>query len=129
MNEWFYWIFWILLNEYFFEWIFWILFWIEFWIESFLGQIQWQNEFSIRIAKGYSQLLIIRSRALVTQFRSCDMIDGCRNPIFESVKVLWCLRLMQSLKQNIGLSIQGRKILHSMYPISNSLFEIICDKF
>ena len=38
------------LNEYFFEWIFWILFWIEFWIESFLGQIQWRNEFSKRIA-------------------------------------------------------------------------------
>ena len=42
------------LNEYFFEWIFWILFWIEFWIESFLGQIQWKNEFSKRIEQGYS---------------------------------------------------------------------------
>ena len=41
------------LNEYFFEWIFWILFWIEFWIESFLGQIQWKNEFSKRIEQGY----------------------------------------------------------------------------
>ena len=40
------------LNEYFFEWIFWILFWIEFWIESFLGQIQWKNEFSKRIEQG-----------------------------------------------------------------------------
>ena len=42
------------LNEYFFEWIFWILFWIEFWIESFLGQIQWKNEFSKRIEQGYT---------------------------------------------------------------------------
>ena len=41
------------MNEYFFEWIFWILFWIEFWIESFLGQIQWKNEFSKRIEQGY----------------------------------------------------------------------------
>ena len=41
------------LDEYFFEWIFWILFWIEFWIESFLGQIQWKNEFSKRIEQGY----------------------------------------------------------------------------
>ena len=41
------------LNEYFFEWIFWILFWIEFWIESFLGQIQWKNEFSKCIEQGY----------------------------------------------------------------------------
>ena len=54
MNEQFYWIFWILLNEYFFEWIFRISFWIEFWIESYLGQIQWKNEFSKRIAQGYS---------------------------------------------------------------------------
>ena len=55
--EWIY--FWMnildfVLNEYFFEWIFWILFWIEFWIESFLGQIQWKNEFSKRIEQGYS---------------------------------------------------------------------------
>ena len=53
-SEWiFFWISWTLLNEYFFEWIFWILFWIEFWIESFLGPIQWKNEFSKRIAQGY----------------------------------------------------------------------------
>ena len=49
-NEKFYWIFWTRLNEYFVEWIFWILFWIE----SFLGLIQWKNEFSKRIAQGYS---------------------------------------------------------------------------
>ena len=36
----------------FFEWIFRILFWIEFWIESFLGPIQWKNEFSKRIGQG-----------------------------------------------------------------------------
>ena len=29
------------------------MFWIEFWIESFLGPIQWKNEFSERIAQGY----------------------------------------------------------------------------
>ena len=29
------------------------MFWIEFWIESFLGQIQWKNEFSKRIEQGY----------------------------------------------------------------------------
>ena len=52
-NEQCYWIFWTLLNEYFFEWIFWILFWIEFWIESYLGSIQWKNEFSKRIGQGY----------------------------------------------------------------------------
>ena len=53
-SEWiFFWISWTLLNEYFFEWIFWILFWIEFWIESFLGPIQWKNEFSKRIEQGY----------------------------------------------------------------------------
>ena len=34
----------------FFEWIFRILFWIE----SFLGLIQWKNEFSKRIGQGYS---------------------------------------------------------------------------
>ena len=52
-SEWiFFWISWTLLNEYFFEWIFWILFWIEFWIESFLGPIQWKNEFSKRIGQG-----------------------------------------------------------------------------
>ena len=49
MNEWFYWIFWTLLNEYFFEWIFWILFWIE----SFSRWIQWKNEFSEKIAHPY----------------------------------------------------------------------------
>ena len=38
----------------FFEWIFRILFWIEFWIESYLGPIQWKNEFSKRISQGYS---------------------------------------------------------------------------
>ena len=38
------------------EWIFWILFWIEFWIESFLGPIQWKNEFSKCIAQGYVQV-------------------------------------------------------------------------
>ena len=55
-SEWiFFWISWTLLNEYFFEWIFWILFWIEFWIESFLGPIQWKNEFSKRIEQGYGQ--------------------------------------------------------------------------
>ena len=37
----------------FFEWIFGILFWIEFLIESFLGPIQWKNEFSKRIAHPY----------------------------------------------------------------------------
>ena len=52
-SEWiFFWISWTLLNEYFFEWIFWILFWIEFWIESFLGPIQWKNEFSKHIEQG-----------------------------------------------------------------------------
>ena len=40
------------------EWIFWILFWIEFWIESFLGQIQWKNEFSKRIEQGYIEATI-----------------------------------------------------------------------
>ena len=35
------------------EWIFRILFWIEFRIESFLGPIQWKNEFSKCIAQGY----------------------------------------------------------------------------
>ena len=51
----------IFLNEYFgfcFEWIF---FWMNildfvlncFWIESFLGRIQWKNEFSKRIEQGY----------------------------------------------------------------------------
>ena len=35
------------------EWIFRILFWIEFWIESYLGPIQWKNEFSKRIGQGY----------------------------------------------------------------------------
>jgi len=47
------------LNEYFFEWIFWILFWIEFWIESFLGQIQWKNEFSKCIEHGYPQIELL----------------------------------------------------------------------
>ena len=37
----------------FFEWIFQILFWNEFWIESFLGPIQWKNEFLKRIGQGY----------------------------------------------------------------------------
>ena len=41
----------VLLNIlYSIEWIFWILFWIE----SFLGPIQWKNEFSKRIANGYA---------------------------------------------------------------------------
>ena len=34
-----------------------ILFWIEFWIESFLGPIQWKNEFSKCIGQGYSCLI------------------------------------------------------------------------
>ena len=53
LNEWFYWIFCTLLNEYLFEWIFCILFWIEFCVESFLGWIQWKNEFSKKIAHPY----------------------------------------------------------------------------
>ena len=43
----------------FFEWIFRILFWIEFWIESFLGPIQWKNEFSKRIKQGYRGVLVL----------------------------------------------------------------------
>ena len=40
---------WIILLNIFFEWIF----RISFWIESFLGPIQWKNEFSKRIGQGY----------------------------------------------------------------------------
>ena len=51
-SEWiFFWISWTLLNEYFF-WMN-ILDFVLNWIESFLGPIQWKNEFSKRIGQGY----------------------------------------------------------------------------
>ena len=52
---------------------------------------------------------------------------GVCTHIFECVKVLGCLRLMHSLKQNIGLNIQGRKILHSI-PISIFITRTFDDK-